>query len=225
MAKILVLLFPLAWIMMWSSCTGDSPSHLSECPFPQLNYKQVDITEDELIADFAADIKGEIVVLKSKISKGKISAKANSNIRSTVKRYAEKGLAADSIFVGYYNAYVLSACNRWAMYKENSTEENELALQSALSDIERFIAGYSDGNRQTSFRELEALKTELMNFAKKVESNHQFDAISKRNYLRKITHMEAKLSAVDLSEPEDGIIKVRSKFDLLVVDFDNRKKF
>ncbi len=200
-----------------------------ECPFPLLSYKEVKMTEDELIVQFASEIKGEIELLKKNISQLNGQVKTNPRIQSTVKRYAARGLAGDSIFVGYYNSYVSNACNWWFLYKDHSSNKNEASLQEALLKIETFIDDYSQRARRNQLAELKELRDRLIAFPELIKKSTKLDQISKRNYLRKIAHLESRLSGVNGVALGNGDIrtigKVRSMLESLIHDFEKGKNF
>lgn len=200
------------------------------CPFPLLSFRDIAYEEDELILDFSTEIGVEIQALKKNLGKAGGQVETGQKISSIVKQYADRGLASDSIFVTYYNAFVSSACNRWYMYKDNPSPENERELQETLSAIDEFIAGYKKNIDNLAFIErLKSLQGRLSSFSESVKESNRIDDISKRNYLRKITHMQNILSSINSFEPKkkdiDRFNEVELRFSSLQIDFKKGKNF
>jgi hypothetical protein len=211
-------------------CPPPPPPPPPPCPFPLLSYRQIDFKEDELILDFSTEIGVEIQALKKSLGKGGGQIKTGQRISSIVKQYADRGLASDSVFVTYYNAYVSSACNRWYMYKDNPTVQNEKELQETLSAIDEFIANYNKNIDGLAFIDrLKSLQKELRSLSESVKASDRIDDISKRNYLRKITHMQNALSSVNAVEPTPKDIErfneVELRFSSLRISFKQGRNF
>ena len=200
------------------------------CPFPLLSFRHIDYKEEGLLLEFATEIGIEIQSLKKNLGDASGQLKMGHDINSTIKHYAERGIASDSIFVGYYNAFVSSACNRWYLYKDNPSDQNGRELKETLSAIDEFIANYNINIDNLAFIEqVKSLQDRLTSFSESVKQSNQIDDISKRNYLRKIIHMQNVLSSINPIEPtnkdKNRLNEVDLRYSSLQRDFIKGRNF
>jgi len=200
---------------------------LKECPLKELPISSKTYFESSQSASFAQEFEVDLNLLRKNIEVG-IHPKDVVQLNNTIKKYQERVLCVDSIFVGYFNAHQRMICYHFNFYQiDINSIDYKKNLDNSIEALQNFIHSYYLQRMQHDFQiafNLESENEVLMQEVKrcKFKCNDQEDIIIWDAFEEKLRFLMSEIANLELYKVDKESINISKKLHAKMLELSNQ---